>query len=90
MIDRKGDLFGRQADIHRLQHCAHHRDRKERLEKPMTVPIEDAYGVAWRDACLAQGRSETADPFPDLAVCEALQVTVDHLLIQRLHARRMP
>jgi hypothetical protein len=90
VVDCVGDLFGRQTDIHRLQHGAHHRDCKERLKKAVAVPVEDAHGVAGHDPRFAQGRSETADPLPDLAIGEAPQIAVNHLLIRRLHERRVP
>ncbi len=90
MIDRVGDLLGRQPDIHRLQHGAHHRDREERLEKPVTVPVEDAHGITGQDPRSAQGRCETANPLLDLAIGEAPEIAVNDLLIRRLYARRVP
>jgi hypothetical protein len=90
MIDRVDNLFRRQADIHRLQHRAHHRDREKRFEKAVAIPVEDPHGVTGHDTGFAQGRCETANPLLDLAVGEALQIAVDDLLIRSLHARRVP
>ena len=90
MVDRVGDLFRRQPDIHRLQHGSHHRDSKERFEKPVTVPIENADGVARANSNAMQRRSEAADALPDVAISEALQIPIDDLLMRRLDDRRVP
>ena len=45
MIYDVGDLFRRKLDLDRLQHRAHHRDRKEGFKKSVAVPVENANGL---------------------------------------------
>ena len=90
MVDRVGDLFRREPDIDRLQHRSHHRDGEKRLEKPITVPIENADRVARANSYAVQGRSQASDALPDVAIGEALKIPIDDFLIRSLDNRRVP
>src|SRR5262249_36743109 len=80
----------RQAHIDGLQDGAHHRHRKERLEKPVAVPVQHADRIARADADSCKRGGQAADPLPELAVSKASQVSIDDLLIGSLEQRRVP
>ena len=90
MVDRVGDLLRRQADIHGLQHGSHHRDRKKRFEKSVAVPVQHPDCIAGSDADSCKCGGQATDPPPELAVSEALQVSIDDLLIGGLEKRGVP
>src|SRR5262249_34016352 len=78
------------ADIDGLQHGSHHRHRKERLEKPVAVPVQHPDRIARSHAHSGKRGSKAADPLPELAVGEAPQVAIDDLLVGSLEQWRMP
>ncbi len=61
VIDRVGDLFGRQADVHRLQDGPHHRHRETGLEETVAVPVEYPDGVAHADTEPGEARRQPSD-----------------------------
>ncbi len=72
MIDGVGDLFGRKPDIYRLQHRAHHRDRKEGFKKSVAVPVENANGLPGTHPDPVECRCKASDAFLNLPICETL------------------
>jgi hypothetical protein len=46
VIDRVKNLLGRKADVHGMQHRAHHWHREETLQIPMGIPIHDCHRIA--------------------------------------------
>src|SRR5580692_5324685 len=90
VIDRIGDPFRRQPDIHRLQDSPHHWNGKIGLEESIAVPVEHADGVASADAEPGEAGRESPDALAQLAIREALHVAIDDHLVGRLHERGMP
>ena len=87
--DRVGDVFGHEADVHRLHHGAHHRDREVALVVAVAVPFEDRDDVALVDADLGEAAGEPSDPFAEIAIGAAAKVAVDDFLVGRARHRRM-
>src|SRR5215467_11273237 len=87
MIDRVGDLFRRQADVDRLKHRSHHRDREKGLEKSVAVPVQHSDRVTRSNTDLSQRARQPPDAVPKLAVSQSSEIAVDDLLLRRLHQR---
>ena len=90
MVDRVGNLLRWQADIHSLQHGAHHRDRKKRFKKSVAVPVQHSDRIAGPHAGSCKRGGQATDPPPELAVREPFQVSINDLLIGGLEKRGMP
>ena len=89
MFDRVDDLLMRQTNVHRLQDGAHHRDGEERFQKPVSVPVHHADGVAGAYAQFLQPARQTTDAVAQHAIGEALLIAVDDLLVRRMQHRRV-
>jgi hypothetical protein len=67
-----------------LQYHPHHRDCKERFEKPVAVPIENTDCIARLHAKLFQSGREPSNALSKLPVAKAHSIAIDDLLIRRL------
>ena len=73
MIDRIGDLLGRQPDVDRLQHDSHHRNGEKGFKKSVAVPVENAHRVAGLDANLGKSARQPADAVAQIGVGQRLR-----------------
>ena len=87
IVDRVGDIVGRQADVDRLHHRAHHRDREIALVIAVAVPFHDGDRVAFFDADLRQPARQTPDAFAELSIGAAPYIAINDLLLGRARQR---
>jgi len=83
MIDRVADLLQRQADVDRLKHRSHHRDREKGFEKSVAVPVQHSDRVARSNTDLSQRARQPPNAVPKLAVSQSSEIAVDDLLLRR-------
>ena len=83
MIDRVADLLRRQADVDRLKHRSHHRDREKGFEKSVAVPVQHSDRVARSNTDLSQRARQPPNAVPKLAVSQSSEIAVDDLLLRR-------
>ena len=60
VVDRVEHLLGRDPDVHRVQHRAHHRHGEKAFEVAVAVPVHDGDGGARLDAQRVERRREAA------------------------------
>lgn len=82
VVQRVGNLLGRQAHVDGLQHAAEHRHGEKTLEIAMAVPVHDGDGVAGLQAELAQHVAQALDAHVEVGVSMAALIVeaVDNLL----------
>ena len=62
MNQGKGDLFGAQAHIHRLQDRPHHRDGEKAFQIAMAIPVHHRHGLPGFHAQAGQAAGQATDP----------------------------
>ncbi|MDT4884251.1 hypothetical protein FQZ97_1203730 [compost metagenome] len=82
MVHGVGDLFRRQADIHRMQHRAKHRHGEETLQGAVAVPVQQSDGIASLDAGCRQHVGQALDAFVESPVAVAQLVGADDFLVR--------
>ncbi|MNV18576.1 hypothetical protein D3C71_1094070 [compost metagenome] len=81
VIERIGNLLGRQADVHHHQHRSDHRHGKIALQVAVAVPVHHRHGIAALYPERGQQPGQLADARLQGAVIEADVVAVDDFLL---------
>ena len=89
VVDRIGDVVGRETYVDRLQDRTHHRHGEVTLVIAVAVPFEDGNDVALIHADLGKTAGEPANTLAERPVSMAPEIAVDDLLIRRADHRRV-
>ena len=89
MNQGKGDLFGAQAHIHRLQDCPHHRDGEKAFQIAMAIPIHHRHGLPGFHAEAGQAAGQATDPLAQRAISKAQLALISDFLLWRERQWRM-
>jgi hypothetical protein len=81
--DGEGDLLGREADVHRVQHGAQHGQGEKQFEVTVTVPIHHAHPVTRPDAQIGECLRQAFHALEELGVGVLALIAVNDLLLRR-------
>ena len=88
MVDGVNELLGRQADVDRVQHGAHHRHRKKTLQVTVAVPVHYGDGVTGLHALLLQHAGQPGHTLKKGFVVVAHTVPVNDFLFRGINQGR--
>ena len=87
VVDHVRQLFGEQANVERVKHCAHRWNREVALEVLLVVPAERADALVGVDTELAQRIGQTAGVGADIGVGDGSGTDLAGLTVERLDGR---